>query len=584
MVQEDLSRKLVAVLHADVKGYSAMMGRDDEATVQRLSLYRQLFDELIGRHDGRIVDTAGDSVLAEFGSAVHAVRCAVEIQRGLESRNADLASADRMQFRIGVNLGDVVVKGNAIFGDGVNIAARLEALAEPGGICISGSIYEQVKSRLKFAFEDMGAQSVKNISELVRAYRFVPDAPAAGMRAPQPSGALAIPDKPSIAVLPFDNMSGDPEQVYFSDGITEDIITDLSKISALFVIARNSSFSYKGSAVKVQQVSRELGVRFVLEGSVRKAGNRVRITAQLIDAQSGGHVWAERYDRDLEDIFTVQDEVTQMIVTALEVKLTQAERQHFSAKFTDNLEAYDCVLRAGEQFSLFTRHSVTRARTLYTRAIELDPGYATAFAGLAKVYLFEWITGWCQSREQTVHRAHELAKKAVSLDDDLWLGHAMLGWTSLWLAQHEQAIAEGERAIALDPNSADSRVWLAMSLSWAGRPEEGRRLIENAMRLNPHYPVLYLFALGHTYFMTERYDDAADALQRGIACNAEFLPNYVFLAATYALLNRKQEAQAAVEVLKRISPDYKMSEGPGIFKNPRDTARLREGLRRAGLQ
>jgi adenylate cyclase len=572
-----VERKLAAILCADVKDYSRLMGEDEEATLRTLTSHREIIETLVAEQHGRVVSTAGDSLLAEFASAVDAVRSAVEIQERLKEKNAALPQKRRLEFRIGINLGDVMVHGDDIYGDGVNIAARVETLAEPGGICISRGVHDQVKGKLPLSCEDLGPHRVKNIAEPVHTFRV-------RVAAQEQQEAPTLPDRPSIAVLPFDNMSGDPAQEYFVDGITEDLIADLSKISGLFVIARHSAFTYKGRAVKVQEVGRELGVRYVLEGSVRKADNRVRITAQLVEAGTGGHLWAERYDRDLEDIFAVQDEVAHKIVGALEVKLVKGERERGSRKDTDNLEAYDCMLRGNEQFFRLTQEGVAQARAMFQRAIELDPDYASAYAWLARAHVYDWIVGWNFSFEQTVERGFELAQKAVALDDTLPYGHSMLGWAHLWKKQHEPAIAEGERAVALDPNDADAHAWLAMSLSWAGRPEEAMRLIAKAMRHNPHYPVVYLFIVGHAYFVMERYEESIAALRRSVVRNPDFLPGHLFLGAVCGLLGREEEGRAAVAEIAGISPNYPRGRSLSVFKDPRYDERFREGLSRVGFR
>src|SRR6266581_129379 len=448
-----MERKLTAILSADVKGYSRLMGEDEEATIRTLTTYRQVMTTLIQQHRGRVVDSPGDNLLAEFASAVDAVRCAVDVQHELKVRNAELPDHRKMEFRIGINVGDVIVEGEKLYGDGVNIAARLEGLAEPGGICIAGTVYDQVKNKLALRYEYLGEQEVKNIAEPVRVWRvllepevavsaveagssrskvqgpksksesykhrsqwavvamiglllgvgtvvavrerFLP-APSTQHLTPNTQPALAVPDKPSIVVLPFTNMSGDPEQEYFSDGMTEDLITDLSKLSGVFVIARNSVFTYKGKAVEVGEVSRRLGVRYLVEGSVRKAGNRVRINAQLVDATTGGHLWAERYDRELQDIFALQDEVTQKIVFALKIQLTPEEQARFRQAPTNNLDAYDSFLRGQTYFWRYTREANSQARQMFERAIELDPQYAGAYAVLGWTYLVEWLSQWSQ--------------------------------------------------------------------------------------------------------------------------------------------------------------------------------------------
>jgi len=581
-----MERKLTAILSADVKGYSRLMGEDDEATVRTLTTHREVMTTLIHQHRGRVVDSPGDNLLAEFASVVDAVRCAVEIQRALEARNAELPPNRRMEFRIGINVGDVIVEGERIYGDGVNIAARLEGLAEAGGICISGSVYEQVKIKVAVEYEYLGEREVKNIAEPIRVYRVRVES---GMSAPavghEQTSALPLPDKPSIAVLPFTNMSGDPEQEYFSDGITEDLITDLSKLSGLFVIARNSVFTYKGTAVNVGEVSRKLGVRYLVEGSVRKAGNRVRINAQLVDATTGGHLWAERYDRELQDIFALQDEVTQKIVFALKIKLTPEEQTRFRQAPTDSLEAYDYFLRGEAYFWRLTREANIQARHLFEKAIELDPQYAGAYAVLSWTYLVEWAFQWSQD-PQTLAQTFALAQRAVVLDDSLPLAHTMLGIFYLWQKQHAQAIAECERAITLDPNYAEGYAWLGTIFNLAGRPEEAMGLVEKALRLNPHDPFLSLFRLGFAYRLMGRHAEAIATLKRVLIRNPDYLSAHSELLVAYSESGQEAEAQAEATEILRISPTFSLEVfGQRLpFKDQVELERLLAALRKAGLK
>jgi adenylate cyclase len=549
MEPQSVQRKLTAILSADVEGYSRLMGEDEEATIRTLTSYRKVMANLIQQHRGRVVDSPGDNLLAEFSSVVDAARCAVEIQNGLGSRNAELPDHRRMEFRIGINLGDVIVEGERIYGDGVNIAARVEGLAEGGGICISGTVYDHIENKLALEYEFLGEHTVKNIKKPIRVYRVGVKADTA---VPEAGKELKVPEKPSIAVLPFVNMSGDPEQEYFSDGITEDLITDLSKISGLFVIARNSTFTYKGKPVKVDQVGRELAVRYVLEGSVRKAGDRVRITAQLVDAGTGGHLWAERYDRDLEDIFALQDEVAQKIVSALAVKLTDDEQERLERGYTDNLEAYDYFLRGLEYFNRLTKQGTDQARRLFERAIDLDPEFAAAYGHMSLTHWLEWSFGWTQDF-QILEKAFELAQKAAALDDSLPEAHRILGILCLWKKQHDQAIALTERAIALNANYADAIWQLGQVLSFAGRPEEAIGLVKKAMRLNPMYPVVYLWDLGHAYMLAGRYDEAIAALTRVLHRNPNFHPAHIYLAIAYSELGRAEDAQAEAAEFMRMS-------------------------------
>jgi adenylate cyclase len=565
MPTENVERKLVAILSADVQGYSRLMGEDEVGTLRMLTAYREVTDALIQHQRGRIVSTAGDSILAEFASAVDAMQCAVDIQQALKTRNADLPSERRMEFRIGINVGDVIVEGPQIYGDGVNIAARLEALAEGGGICVSGTVYDQIENKLALGYEYLGEQTVKNIAKPVRVYRVQREAEVTAtvqargeVSSPVQSPAPSLPDKPSILVLPFINMSNDPEQEYFSDGIAEDITTDLSKISSLFVISRNSAFTYKGKAAKVRDISREMGVRYVLEGSVRKAGERVRISAQLIDATTDHHLWAERYDRPLTDIFAVQDEITQQIAAALRMEVLEAEIERVRRIPTENLHAYDFLLRGREYWSRFTKEANTQARQMYEKALAFDPQYAEAYTAMGWIDFLEWALQWSDD-PQSLERAAELAQKAVTLDDSLPGAHLLLAYVSLWKnRQHELAIAEGKKALALDPNNAEGYATLANILTFAGRPEEAIALLERGMRLNPRAPnfFFYLFELGHAYHWLGQYEQAIALQQRVLLLNPNQFVAHLELAEIYNELGREEEARAEVaEALKR-NPQY----------------------------
>ncbi|HXV81281.1 MAG TPA: adenylate/guanylate cyclase domain-containing protein [Candidatus Binatia bacterium] len=600
MNSDHTRRKLTTILAADVAGYSRLMGEDEEATLSTLKAYREIIDELIARHEGRIFSTAGDSVLADFGSAVEAVRAAIAIQEELKVRNLELAEGRQMKFRIGINVGDVMVEGDDLFGDGVNVAARLEGLAEPGGICISGTAFNQVKNKLSIGFEDIGPQAVKNIAEPVPAFRIVAGPisvrgtmvkPAARTRwrlpalaaavvvlvalaggivwwqpwaprvepGPAARGAHPLPDKPSIAVLPFANISGDKEQEYFSDGITNDIITELSKFSNLFVIASNSVFTYKGKPVKVDEVGRDLGVRYVLEGSVQKAADRVRINAQLVDAATSRHLWADRYDRDLQDVFAVQDEITKSIVTALEVVLTADEQRRTARRYTDVIEAYDLFLRgrnyllAGRETGSFmrgTRQAHLKARTLFEEAIRLDPKFAAAYAEKSITYFFNFIMPLSRDPE-LLGPAWEAAQRSVALDDSLALAHARLSWVYLARRDQDKAIAEGKQAIALDPNDAENYAQLGNVLNWAGEPEEAIPLIEKAMRLNPLYPFNYLFYLGQAHYLLGQNEEAITLMNRALTRAGSFLPLRLHLAVLYQKLGRQKEAKAQLSEARK---------------------------------
>ena len=591
------------------------------ATVRTLTAYREVMAALIRERSGRVVDATGDNVLAEFASVVDALECAVELQREFKSRNAELPAPRRLEFRIGINLGDVIVEGERIYGDGVNIAARVEGLAEPGGIAISGAVYDQVKKKLALTYEPRGEHGVKNIREPVRVYRVLGETEATGPgpRITRIVGRLAwrratlllglvllvaaggaavwslysrwrppafeLPDRPSVAVLPFENMSGDAGQEYFGDGITEDLITGLSKLSGLFVIARNSVFAYKGRAVKPAQVSRELGVRYVLEGSVRKAGNRVRITAQLVDAATGYHVWAERYDRDLKDVFALQDEVTQKIVGVLAVKLTAPEKDRLGRAPTRNVEAYDYVLRGLEYHRRTTKEANAEARKMFARAVELDPEYAMAYSAMGWTHLQAWQLQWSRDPE-TLQRAFELAQKAIVRDDSLAGPHDLLAQVYLWKKEHERAIAQAERAVALAPNNADSYETLAEVLAWSGRADEAIEYIKQAMRLDPQYPYFYLWTLGHAYYLTGRSDEAIATFRKVLARNPNFVPAHAFLAVLYRERGLEQDARSEWAAAERLSPQASVESlrQRMPYKNEKDLERVLAAIRKGGLK
>src|SRR5437016_1730666 len=511
-----MERRLAAIFAADVAGYSRLIGADEEGTLMRLTSHRrELIEPKIAEHQGRLVKTTGDGVLAEFASPVKAVRCAIDVQHGMAARNADIPEGKRIEFRIGINLGDVVVEDGDIYGDGVNVAARLEGIAEPGAVYISRAVRDFVNDQTEMALEDLGEKPLKNIAKPVRVFRIA--APDRAVAAPAAAGSPALPHKPSIAVLPFANMSGDTEQEYFSDGMTEDLITDLSKISGLFVIARNSSFAYKGQSVKVQEIGRDLGVRFVLEGSIRKSGNRVRITAQLIDAASGGHLWAERFDRDLTDIFATQDEVVEKIVGALAVNLTYGEAKRLRRRGTASVEAYETWLRARECLNRSTRDGVAQAKTIYRRAIELDPNFAVAHAGLTLALIADYVSDWAEDPAQALDEAERWGRRAVELNDQEPLSHMALGSVLLWRRDLDGALAEFRRMIALDPNFAQGHSATGLALMYAGRPAEALEAIAVAMRLDPHYSGIVLHFLAQANFSLGEYDTAAKQLPERIA-------------------------------------------------------------------
>jgi adenylate cyclase len=567
-------RRLVAVLIADIAGYTRLMEQDTDSTVAAWqTARREVIKPVIADHSGKIVKLTGDGFLVEFSTIQNAVNCAIVMQRGLAPSSLD--------FRIGINLGDIVDDGEDIHGEGVNIAARLEGLADPGGICISGDVYNQVRNRIETTFEDLGDQQVKNVATPVRVYAVRTD----GSAAPSASAALAPTDKPSIAVLPFTNMSGDPEQEYFADGIAEDIITSLSKLSQLLVIARNSSFTYKGRAVKVQEIAKELGVRYVIEGSVRKVGDRVRITSQLIDCTTGGHLWAERFDRDLSDIFAVQDEVTQAIVSAMAVKLKEDQQVRLKTKGPNNLEAYDCFLRGREQYRLLSKAGSAQAEALLKRAIDLDPGYATAYAHLVYTHLSIYLNRWNETADRSLEQAYKLAQKSVALDEINPDAHLSLGLAHMWQRQHDRAIEEHERAIILDPNFASAYAVLGLTLHYTGRSEEAIELINRGMSLDPHYPDIRLHWLGQAYFQLGRYEEAIDFFNRRLIRKPDSDISRVWLAASYGHLGRKEKAEAEWVEALRVNSNYSLERHRQDlpYKDPADFEKIVDGLHNVGL-
>ncbi len=624
-----MERKLTAILCADVFGYSRLMGENEEATLRTLSSHRKLIDSLIEQHRGRFVNSAGDSVLAEFASVVNAVQCAVDIQTTLKGENANLPPDRRMEFRIGVNLGDVMVDGEQIYGDGVNVAARLESLADPGGICISDTVHAQIKNKLALGYEDLGAQRVKNIAEPVRVFRVLagvtpptetiprvarkyirrgafsmvglaiiaatvvlvqhlslrPPTPSASIPSVQ-APSLTLPDEPSIAVLPFTNLSGDPQEEYFSDGITGDIITALSRSPDLFVIDRASSFSYKGKPIRVQEVSRELGVKYVLEGGVQKAAGQLRVTAQLADATSGAELWAERYDRPLQDIFSVQDELVRRIVTTMGLQLVLWDRTGFQRlRGTDNLEAYDYDLRGWQYFYTLTREGLPKAREMWEKAIELDPKYAEAYAGVGFTY---------------------------SLNDSEPGAYMLLGNLDLTKRRYDQAILEGQRAVALAPNLTDGYFWLSRVLVYSGRPKEAVLAAEKGMRLNPRHPGYCLIVVAGAYMYMGRFEEARSTFEQALVTQPNDPAMHMWLAVVDVELGRNDDARAeandpamhmwlavvdvelgrnddaraeAAEVL-RLSPHYSLATWQQVYqyKDPALPERWLADLRKAGLK
>ncbi|MGI9482965.1 MAG: adenylate/guanylate cyclase domain-containing protein, partial [Hyphomicrobiales bacterium] len=521
-------RKLAAIVMADVAGYSRLMGADEAGTLAALSSLRgELFDPMIAKFSGRMVKAMGDGFLLEFPSVVTAVEWAIEIQRCMAAHNMDIDDGSALQFRIGIHLGDVIAEAGDIFGDGVNVAARVEGLAAPGAITISDDVHRQVRDKLDARWREGGAQHVKNIARPITVWHW---SPATGMSENIAHGASVQPlpgNDASIAIMPFENMSGDADQEYFADGITEDIITEISKVPDVMVISRNSTFTFKGKAAKAQEVCASLGVRYVMEGSVRKSGARVRISAQLVEGASGRQIWAERYDRELSDIFAVQDDVTEKIVSALQVKLSRISPAPEGRLETSVPEAYDFVLRGREQYRLFAKASNLAARQLYQKAIALDPDYAAAYAGLAGTCMHEWMSGDAHNLDEAL----QFAVRAHELGPSLPIVQEALGNVYLFRREHEKALAAARQWIEVEPGNADAYANFAGALHFNGEPEEAIPLIEKAMRLNPFYPFFYILYLGQALFALERFEEALEAFERSVARNREALPAHLYLTA-----------------------------------------------------
>jgi TolB-like protein/class 3 adenylate cyclase/Flp pilus assembly protein TadD len=631
MTEQGFKRKLTAVFSADAVGYSRLMAEDEASTVKTIATYRKIMSSLIKQHRGRVVDSPGDNVLADFSSVVDAVQCAVALQNEFQTRNAELAENRRMEFRIGINLGDVIDEDDRIYGDGVNIAARLESMADPGGICVSKTAFDQIETKLPLGYEYLGEHPVKNIPKPVGAYRVLmqprvteavkieKEKPAIMRRKTIIVGAVVVlmvvigiwqfymrrpsvepasvekmeyplPDKPSIAVLPFVNMSDDPTQEYFSDGITEDLITGLSKISDLFVIARNSTFTYKGKPVKIRQVAEELGVRYVLEGSVQKAAEKVRVSAQLIDATTGHHIWADRYEGNVANVFALQDNITSKIIEALAVKLTFDEKEAIPKKGTENLEAYLSFLKGWQHYRQNTPDAFLEAIALFEKAIELDPSYWRAYAALANIYFtvyqkVRWSRTLGIDRMDAIIKAKKNLNKAVNRH--IPLAHAVAALIHIDESDFEEAIAEAERAVSLDLNDPDSHFVMGYTLISVGRHREAVDSFKRAIRLNPYNQDTYGIGLGIAYFFMLEFEKAVTLLERAFKNNPENERPIWYLPAAYAHLNRMQEAKAALAKLKEFNPIYArlfFIKDAYYLKNPQDYNLITEGMRKAGMK
>jgi adenylate cyclase len=620
---EGFKRKLTAILSADVAGYSRLMAEDETATVKTIASYREIMASLIKQHRGRVVDSPGDNLLAEFSSVVDAVQCAVAVQNEIQTRNADLPDNRKMEFRIGVNLGDVIDEEDRIYGDGVNIAARLEAMADPGGICVSKTAFDQIETKLPLGYEYLGEQSVKNIPKPVGAYRVLMEPDAVGKiigekrktkrwmaiaaavviliglagwylyieqsKRVEPASlnkmAFELPDKPSIAVLPFVNKSGDPKQDYFSDGITETIITALTQIQNMFVIARHSTNTYKGKNVEIKQVAEELGVRYVLEGSIQKTGDRVRISVQLIDAITGKYLWAERWDRDLADIFALQDEITKKIITSLNVTLLKGEDARRWAQSTDNLEAYLKYLEGLKIHQRHTKENNIIGRQMLEEVITLDPNYTAAYAQLGVIHFTDAAYGWAESFDKSLKTAEELAQKTISLDGSYSGGYALLGGVYSMRGETKRAIDLSRKAVALSPNSANPHAWLGVHLTDAGKAEEAIEEFKIARRLNPFPPDWILNYSAVAYRVNGEYEKAIEILQKVIKRSPDTWLSHFEMAACYGLLGREEEARAAAAEVLRIRPDFTIEKlYAHAYRDKADKERTIEVLLKAGLK
>ena len=631
MADEGYKRKLTAIFSADVAGYSRLMGEDEAATVKTLESYKQIMSSLIKQHRGRVVDSPGDNLLAEFASVVDAVQCGVAIQKELQARNADLPENRRMQFRIGINLGDVIEEQDRIYGDGVNIAARLESCADPGGICVSKTAFDHIETKLPLGYEYLGEKEVKNIVKPVGAYRVLmePRVTLAGAKEKKPpiplwrrkgvligtaaaliliagvgiwnfygrapgiepaseeKMAFPLPDKASIAVLPFVNLSGDPKEDYLSDGLTEQIINCLSKIDKMLVIARNSTFAYKGKSVKVQKVAEDLGVQYVIEGSVQKSGDRVRITAQLIDALTGRHIWSERYDRELKDIFALQDEITYKVVTGARLELTEGEQVRLWTKkgATKNLEAFEKLMQGVVFLNRFTKEDNDTARRLFEEAIVIDPDYVWPVSNLGWTHMWDARLGWSENPAKSLQAAYELAQKALAMDDSLDLPHSLLASIYTIKRQYDKALPEAERAVALNPNGAQAHIFLGGIIGCSGRWGESVSYIQKSIRLNPIPSTPLYQILGRSYFMLGQYDEAVVALKKALQRDPDFLMAHLFLAACYSSMGRDAEADSAAKEVLRINPRFSIESHAKTlpYKDKTDVDRELAALRKAGL-
>jgi adenylate cyclase len=624
MAEEGFKRKLTAILSADAVDYSRLMGEDEEATVRILKAYREVFTALIQQHNGQVLDSTGDNLLAEFVSVVDAVQCAVAVQKEIKARNDELPETRRMQFRIGINLGDVIQEEGRIYGDGVNIAARLEGLAVPGGICISKTAFDHIESKLPYGYDFIGEQTVKNIAKPVGAYRVLldprvtvsgkPARSTKSKRVPIFAGAVAVlvlaiaagiwqfyarrpteepasvekmafplPEKPSIGVMPFDNIGGDPEQEYFSDGLAENIIMQLAQLPQLFVISRESTFAYKDKNVQVKQIAEELGVRYILEGSIQSSGDRIRVTAQLIDAITGRHVWADRYERELKDFFAIQDEITLKVVTELAGKLAEGEQSRFIIKKSPNIEAYKYYQKAVPELRKFTKEGHLQSREFAMKAIEIDPQYSLAYSIIAWTYISDVGFGYSKDPAQDLEKTDQFIKKALEVDPDNGDVLSLLTYVFLVRGQYDQSISQGRQAVERLPNMPDPHAFLAFSLVKAGQPAEAIEEITLAMRLAPSYPTWFLECIGQAYFLTGRYEEAIVAYEKHLEREPYRIDLYPWLVVINKAMGNEKQAQIETEVLLKKWPTFTLKQWSLRFKDEAVTERIINYAKKAGL-
>jgi adenylate cyclase len=613
MAEEGFKRKLTAILSADVEGYSRLMGDDEEATVRTLTSYREVLSTLIQQHNGKVLDSPGDNLLAEFVSVVDAVQCAVAVQKEIHARNEELPENRRMQFRIGINLGDVIQEEGRIYGDGVNIAARLESLAEPGGICISKTAFDHIESKLPYGYDFIGEQTVKNIAKPVGAYRVLldprvtvsgkPAKSTKSKRVPIFVGAVAVlvlaiaagiwqfythspteepasldkmafplPEKPSIAVLPFDNIGGDPEQEYFSDGLAENIIMQLAQLPQLFVISRESTFAYKGKNVRVKQIAEELSVRYILEGSIQGSEDRVRVTAQLIDAITGRHVWADRYERELKDIFAIQDEITHQVVLEIAGKIGEGELQQALMQRSPNAEAYKYYMKAQPELRKFTKEGFLQSKKFAEKAIEIDPNYGLAYTIIAWNFALEVEFGFSKDPAQNFKEIDHFINKALEVEPDLPDVYSLRTYVYNVKGQYDKAISQGRLAIEKFPSISDSHAFLAYALVKAGQPAEAIEEITTAMRLAPSYPTWFLTCLGQSYFLAGRYDEAIDAYKKFFEREPQRLDIYPWLAVINGAMGNEKQAKVEAEKLLKNWPTFSLKQWRGTNLRFKDVA------------